>query len=73
MLTLVVVREEVLSELRSQDRTPAWLAKRLGVDRAAVHRWLKGDQPIPAARRIEIALVLGKPRDWLSQPAEAAA
>lgn len=67
------IRERVRAELARQERTAAWLAKRLGVHRSRVVRWLS-DEPIPSHRFLEIALVLGKPRDWLkAEPAEAAA
>lgn len=63
----------IKSRLIELERRPAWLAEKLNVDQALVSRWLKGKRPIPQNRLKEIALVLGKQGDWLTDPDHVAA
>lgn len=58
-------RALIRARLVELERTPAWLALKLQVDKSLVHRWLSGERPIPDRRKREIALVLGKSPDWL--------
>ena len=62
--TATVIRER----LAALERTPAWLAHKLGVHRSLVIRWLRGERPIPTRRLREIELVLG----IMLRPAEPA-
>lgn len=67
MLDSQTAADLISARLTEVDRTAAWLARQIGVDRALVGRWLKQERPIPAERRTEIALALGKPRTWLDE------
>ena len=51
--------------LEAQFRTKAGLARALDVSRTTVNRWIAGEEPVPVARREEIAVLLGVPVDRL--------
>lgn len=48
--------------LVEEDRTQAWLADRLGVQRANVGRWIRGEKPVPEAHREKILALLHRPK-----------
>ena len=55
----------VLNILSHRKLTPAWLSKRLDVNRATVHHWTTGKNGIPYKQRMNIALLLDLPLDML--------
>lgn len=45
-----MTKDELIELFAAADRTPAWLARRLGVSRPTVGRWVQGERPVPASR-----------------------
>lgn len=66
---------EVFAELKRQDRTVAWLARRCEIHPSYALRMLRGERPMSETFRTKAALVLGRPAVdlfALQEPAEAA-
>lgn len=56
-----MTKTELEERLRRHERPQAWLARKLGVSRTTVNRWLADNrrrEPIPAARVREIKELL---------------
>lgn len=57
-------------ELDRLGQTDAWLARQLGIERAAIANWRRRGL-VPKGRYDEIALALGQSADWLAGRAPA--
>ena len=53
------------SELARLGQTDAWLARQLGIERAAIANWRRRGV-VPKGRYDDIAVVLGQSADWLA-------
>ena len=69
MLSDVQEASPILRRLTELDRSQGWLARRLGVNRSTVTRWVKGETPILPRRQRELALALGVSVDYIAPPA----
>ena len=58
------------AELTRQGQTDAWLARQLGIERAAIANWRRRGV-VPKGRYDEIAVALGQSADWLAGRAPA--
>lgn len=58
--------KKIKEYLKREERTPAWLAKKLGVSRAAVIYWLDNDHiPRNAEVRKKLKDMCGVGDDWV--------
>lgn len=51
--------DEIKKALDEQERSASWLAKKIGVSRMSMSRWLRKTESLPADRADQIADVLG--------------
>ena len=58
------------AELARKGQTDAWLARQLGIERAAIANWRRRGV-VPKGRYDEIAVALGQTADWLAGRAPA--
>lgn len=49
----------IAKRLEEQERSQAWLARKLGVKRQTVGEWVRGDTACPRSRQAQIKLFLG--------------
>ena len=54
---------DVQKRLDAEERTQAWLARRLGVTRSLINQYMLGRIPTPEARRTQVAQVMGMADD----------
>lgn len=58
------------AELTRKGQTDSWLARQLGIERAAIANWRRRGI-VPKGRYDEIAVALGQSADWLAGRAPA--
>lgn len=57
--------------LAAQGRRASWVASALGVHRNTISRWVNGRDPIPPARVLQLAALLGVPTSAIGDPSKA--
>ena len=68
-----MLRKQVLPLLEEQERSQRWLARKVGVDPALLHRYLSGQVLMPEGRFLRMAEALGVAPDELRPREEVAA